>query len=363
MRQKSKLLLVCVLCVWMLSSCALLPQEEAVRSAPVVRAYTRPEYQTAQVERGDLIQTAKVSCSYIPVQSASLSFSLDDEYIDRYMVQAGDYVEKGQLLAQLQLGDLETRILNAQNEIEVIKLQTEYQEKLFALEQRRLAVTTAQMDAAEKAEAYEKVQKDFETVLRSLQDSLTLQELSLRTLEEALQQRQIRAPFAGTVTKVSRFNDGDRSEFGVGVITLVDSTRSIFRASTEHWDRFAVGDPYVITTLQNQYQAVVVSEDELGLAPQNRMEGKRGYVYFALSQPSFELEDGDNGTVEIVLDERRDALHVPAKAVSAADGQPIVYYLREDGMKAYKPVETGVTINGRTEILSGLVEGESIVVK
>ena len=81
------------------------------------------------------------------------------------------------------------------------------------------------------------------------------------------------------------------------------------------------------------------------------------------TQPSFELKDGDTGTLEIVLDERLDVLHVPQKAVSAADGKPIIYYLREDGMKAYRYVETGKTINARTEILSGLEAGEYVIVK
>jgi hypothetical protein len=64
-----------------------------------------------------------------------------------------------------------------------------------------------------------------------------------------------------------------------------------------------------------------------------------------------------------VLDERLNVLYVPAKAVSTANDEPIVYYLREDGMKAYKYVEPGVTINNRTEIISGLTEGESVIVK
>ena len=86
-------------------------------------------------------------------------------------------------------------------------------------------------------------------------------------------------------------------------------------------------------------------------------------MYFALDQPAFDLKDGDTGNLEIVLDERLGVLHVPAKAVSAANGQPIVYYLRDDGMKAYKYVETGATIDARTEILSGLEEGESVIIK
>ena len=358
-----KYLIVCLLSACLLTSCTLLPEEEAVRTAPVVRNYARPEYSTAEVEQGDLIERVKVSCNYVPVQTAGLSFALDDEYIDRFMVQTGDSVEAGQLLAQLQLGDLEARIAAIENEIAVLELRMEHEQKLFELEKKRLRLTAAQMDAKEKQEANEQAQEDYTLRVRALQDSMTHQRLMLAALENDLAQRQIRAPFSGTVTRVANFEDGDRSEFGVGVITLVDSTRSIFRSSTEHWDRFAPGDSHQITVRKEMYEAVVVSASELGLEEPVREKGKRSYVYFALTQPTFELKDGDTGTMEIVLDERLNVLHVPAKAVSAADGKPIVYYLREDGMKAYKYVETGRTIDARTEIISGLEAGESVIVK
>jgi len=358
-----KCLIVCLLSACLLTSCTLLPQEETVRTAPVVRSYTRPEYYTVEVERGDLIDIAKVSCNYVPVQTASLSFVLDDEYIDRYMVQTGDTVEAGQLLAQLQLGDLEAQIAALKNDIAVIDLQTAHEQKQYDLELRRLEITTAQMDEAEKKEAYDQAQETYIRTVQSLQDSLTYQQLMLAALEGDLAQRQIRAPFGGTITRVADFKEGDKSEFGIGVITLVDSTRSIFRASTEYWDRFTPGDSHQIAVRKETYDAVVVSAAELGLEEPVREAGKRSYVYFALTQPSFELKDGDTGTLEIVLDERLDVLHVPAKAVSAANGEPIIYYLREDGMKAYKYVETGRTIDARTEIISGLEEGESVIVK
>ena len=119
----------------------------------------------------------------------------------------------------------------------------------------------------------------------------------------------------------------------------------------------------MITVKKENYEAVVVSAQELGLAEPVRAEGKKSYVYFALTQPSFDLKDGDTGTVEIVLNERINVLYVPAKAVTAANGEPIVYYVREDGMKAYRYVEPGMTINAYTEILSGLEEGDSVIIK
>lgn len=358
-----KCLIVCLLSACLLTSCTLLPEEETVRTAPVVRSYTRPEYYTVQVERGDLINDVKVSCHYVPVQTATLSFALDDEYIDRYLVQTGDTVEAGQLLAQLQLGDLEQRIANVEMEMAVLRLRMEHERKQYNLTLKRLEITTAQMDAQAKKEALEQAEENYVQTVQSLRDSLTFKQLTLDALKADLDERQIRAPFGGTLTRVADFKEGDRSEFGIGVITLVDSTRSIFRASTEYWDRFAPGDEHQVTVRKETYDAVVVSAQELGLEEPVREEGKRGYVYFALTQPSFELKDGDTGTVEIVLSQRLNVLHVPAKAVTAANGRPIVYYLREDGMKAYKYVETGETIDARTEIISGVEEGESVIVK
>ena len=358
-----KCLFVCLMAACLLTSCTLLPEEEAVRTAPVTRSYVRPEYSTAAVERGDLIHSVKISCSYVPVQTASLSFALDDEYIDRFLVQAGDSVKAGQVLAQLQLGDLQERIAAAQTEAAVLEMRLTHEKKQYDLNLKRLEITTAQMDALQKAQALEKARESYTQSVRSLQDLLTFNRLTLEALNSELAKRQIRAPFDGTVTRVTDFEEGDKSEFGIGVLTLVDSTRSIFHASTEYWDRFTPGEVYWITVKKEDYEAVVVSEEELGLAPQARETGKRSYVYFALTRPSFELKDGDTGTVEMVVDQRLNVLHVPAGAVSAAGGRPIVYELREDGMKTYRYVETGVTIDGRTEIISGLEKGESVIVK
>ena len=63
----------------------------------------------------------------------------------------------------------------------------------------------------------------------------------------------------------------------------------------------------------------------------------------------------------MLLDYRDNALVVPAKAVTTVAGQTVVYYVDEDGLRAYKPVETGLAANGMVEILSGLEEGEAII--
>jgi len=95
---------------------------------------------------------------------------------------------------------------------------------------------------------------------------------------------------------------------------------------------------------------------------QEKTEGKSAYVYFKLNEPNFELEDGDTGRIELVLNVRENVLTLSEKAVASIGEQMIVYYQKDDGTKGYKNVETGMTINKRIEITGGLQEGETVVV-
>ena len=361
MRCKKLRLILLLLCALMMTSCALLPEEEAIRTAPVIRAYEPEEYHTIQVRRGDLIRSAKVTCQYVPVKSASLSFALNDEYVDKVLVQAGASVEEGQLLAQLQLGDLEARIEETRNAIAELELRHTYQQRLYELDKRRHEIASASLEPWEQEEALCALEEKHALLSQELLDALELQNLSLKVLQDDLALRQIRAPFSGTVSRARSFEDGDVSSLTASVITLVDSTMSLFKANTEHWEHFRVGDEYEITVSRQPYRATVADEASLGLEAPQKVPGERADVYFVLSEPAFELEDGDIGSLVLVLSEHLDVLYVPTAALSASQGQPIVYYKREDGMKAIKPVETGATVGDYTEILSGLVEGEEII--
>ena len=109
-------------------------------------------------------------------------------------------------------------------------------------------------------------------------------------------------------------------------------------------------------------EAVVTDEETLGIEKKEKIADKIAPVYLVLSEPNFQLEDGDYGYYTLVLDERYDVLHVSKDAISYAGERPIVYYVRPDGMKAFKTVEIGITVDDRIEIISGLEEGEQIII-
>ena len=67
--------------------------------------------------------------------------------------------------------------------------------------------------------------------------------------------------------------------------------------------------------------------------------------------------------VEIVADEKDDALLVPSEALVRKDGRRFAAVLEADGTTQERPVETGLDDGTQVEITSGLKEGETVVVR
>ena len=344
-----------------LTSCALLPEEETVRTAPVLRE-TQPEtYKMFTVQRGDLIQNEKVSAKYVPVRKESLSFKLLGEYVDRVPVSVGEYVEEGQLLGWLRVDDIETRIGETEADMDEVSLRRAYLEQEYALALQETQVKTEGMGREDAAKAMEDLEESFAARREELEDRMQLLSLTLETLNADLELRQIRAPFAGTVTYVREYEEGHLTEYAETAVTIADSTQTVFRAETRNWTAFHEGDRHIIEVNKEQHELEVVSEETLGIEKQEKQEGKKAYVYFRMTDPILGLEDGDYGVIDIELERRENVLYVPASAVMTAGDMQLVYYQRKDGLKGYKEVLTGSTIGKYIEITAGLAEGEEII--
>ena len=180
--------------------------------------------------------------------------------------------------------------------------------------------------------------------------------------DRRIEARRLRASFDGTVTYARKIDEGARSRLNERVVVVADSTLSLFRGETEWWSYFHEGDEYVITSNNREYHAVVTGEETLGLSPTEHVEGEKGSVYLALTEPAFDLDDGSRGTLILTRDSRTNVLMIPEDAVTLANGEPIVYYQNEEGVKAYKSIVIGLVAGDRVEVVDGLSEGDSVIV-
>lgn len=344
-----------------LSSCALMPEEETHQRSPVIQNLSVREYAQAPCQRGDILLTKNIRCTYVPVRTESLNFTVSGLKYDGIFVDAGDKVSKGQVLMQLEMGDLEIAMESTRRQIEQMQMQLNHLEEDRALALRRAAVQ--HQDAATLHHAENSINETYDAQRLSLADTLNITIMRLDDYEKQIEKRKLLSPIDGTVTYVRKIAENDRSAVNSKVITVADSTMSIFRAETEYWDRFEEGQQVTVVSNKIEYAATVVTEETLGLKAEEKTVGKTAYVYLALNEPPVDLEDGDSGTLTLLLDARMDTLYVPESAVSKINGETVAFYLDENGLRSFKPVTVGLRANDMVEIVSGLEEGQLVIVK
>jgi len=112
-----------------------------------------PTIATAEVQRGDLIVSVSGSGTLSPASEVDLGFE-SGGYLDEVLVEVGDQVRKGDVLARLETGDLELAVAEAEIKVREAELDladategatdTELAEARIALQDAQAALAVAQ---------------------------------------------------------------------------------------------------------------------------------------------------------------------------------------------------------------------------
>ncbi|MDY6893662.1 MAG: hypothetical protein SVO26_08145, partial [Chloroflexota bacterium] len=81
-----------------------------------------------------------------------------------------------------------------------------------------------------------------------------------------------------------------------------------------------------------------------------------------LENPDKELKDGMSATAEIVTDRRENVLLIPNRAMQGTLAQPWVEVVTDEGKPERRDITVGLSNGIDTEVLSGLKEGEKVVI-
>jgi HlyD family secretion protein len=79
-----------------------------------------------------------------------------------------------------------------------------------------------------------------------------------------------------------------------------------------------------------------------------------------LENPVAELRDGMSATAEVIIERRDDVLLIPNRAIRGTLEDPMVVVL-VDGQQEEREITLGLTDGINTEVLSGLQEGEKVI--
>ena len=73
------------------------------------------------------------------------------------------------------------------------------------------------------------------------------------------------------------------------------------------------------------------------------------------------VRPGQSASISIVTGEASDTLYVPNSAITTVGGRSIVTVVGSDGKETITPVTTGIVGTTNTQIMSGLTQGENVL--
>jgi HlyD family secretion protein len=158
---------------------------------------------------------------------------------------------------------------------------------------------------------------------------------------------------------------GDRVTGSQGLVTIPDVERMVVETSVSEGDvhRVHVGRPAIVRLEafpRRQFPAWITTIGTLARSSADRpFDDRRFDVVVELDPTEAELRPEMTARVDLLLEQRQDALLIPVNAVFERDGQLVVHVVRRDGVDT-RGVEIGEATAELVEILGGLSEGERV---
>ncbi len=352
-----------IIIILLLSCCSCSPKTQQI---PELLASVKVKPDTAVVQYENVSNLTSITGCVLPY-SEPLTFAVDGT-VGSVLVLPGQSVKKGDVLASLntktletQLDSLKKQLLTAQSEaalknrnqeleIEICQLKLESQNDAYEKELAQLDLQQAQLNLKQAKE-----QQAFEQ--KQLADSV-------KNISAQLESATIRAPFSGIVTWISaKAINGSAITAKTAMFYLSDTTRLCVRT-----DRIS---PSILEPCDRIYAVIGASEFELTARESSVSDDLFKMLNEIDLTTTFDFKDsaaattltsGQNALVCYRSGYRENVLCVPTTAIFRdSDGS---YVYRMDGAeKTHVAVETGAVSTLRTEITSGLSEGDVVYVK
>jgi membrane fusion protein (multidrug efflux system) len=317
------------------------------RIEPGIKAITTIDVSAAvpvQLKSGLVLEPVPAS---VEAKEATVISSRLLARISSVKVRAGDYVEAGQLLLELEKGDLQARAQQAREQVRSVEARlTETKQNLERAEElhRRGLIAVADRDAA-RADA------------ASMAADLSSAKQALEEAEAAVGFSEIRSPIAGRV--VERFAEpGDTASPGAILLSLYNPfslwvearVREQLAISLEKGAEVQVEIPAVNQRYKAKVAEIVPAADP----------GSRTFMVKTVLPSGPSLLPGMYARLLVPAGERTRAL-IPQARVARV-GQLDVVWVVEDGRVLRRFVRLGQsTDDGMVEVLSGLGEDAMVM--
>jgi RND family efflux transporter MFP subunit len=339
-----------------------------------------------QVIRKNVGRTLTVSSELVPFQEIDV-FAKESGFVKELNVDYGSHVQKDQVLATLEIPELQLQVKeddaavkNAEAQIphaqeELNRMQA--QQKVFQLQYDRLngvanskpgLVAQQEVDDSQgKALASSAQVEAAKSNLQSAESVLAAAQAKREHDQALFDYAKITAPFAGVVTQ--RYaNLGTLMQAGTSSSTQAmplvklsqdDLYRLVIPVPESYVKFIHLGDPVNVNvpSLSRTFPGKVAR-----FSVDVREETRTMHTEVDVENPSRILLPGLYAEATITLEKKDDAIAVPLQAVDQDNNQTTVDIVDSSNKIEVRRIVLGIQTATDAEVLSGLQEGETVVV-
>jgi HlyD family secretion protein len=357
----------------------------------------------AKVEKGDLAKSVVATGKVEPITKVEIKAKASG-IVKKLYVDAGDRVKKGQLLAELDKEEIEARVAQAKAQLEASQASAKGTEadleraKVDAegvdVPMLKRAYDRAQGMAKEgvvSASALDDAQKNYELALNKqnvakaqllvlkakigqAQAQVLQDHANLQQLEEQLGYTTITSPIDGIIlSRDVEVGDAVSSILVLGssatlVMTLGDTSEVYVKGKVDESD---IGKVYmsqparikVESFKDKTFNGKVTKISPMGVEKDNVTTFE---VRVSINNPGGELKAAMTANAEIILEEHKNVLQIPEGSILYdKDKKASVEIPDEKGKEGKRKVAVniGISNGAKTELLSGLKEGDQVVLQ
>lgn len=386
---------------------------------------TTPNYLTATVEVGDIENNVMASGKVKALNTVDVGAQVSGE-VKRLYVEVGDEVQKGDLIAQIDQVTQKNNLSNEQASLEqseaaLQSAQAELLSKQAALKSaysdlasRQSELKQAQSDFARlqdlvaidaiSQQEYDTQATSVETAkaavanaraaidtakaaiatteanINSQQAALRKSRTNVSTAEEDLSYTTIRAPISGTVVSITteQGTTVNANQTAPTLVTLADLSTVRINAQISEADviNVSAGMPAYFNIIGNpdkQYDATLTAIEPAPeqISSTSSTDAAIYYVgYVEVPNPDRLFRIDMTAQIYIIVNEAKNTLLVPstviqekrAKEKGKSTTGKFVRVLKDDGTVEERTVEVGIDNRVNAQILSGLKEGEEVII-
>lgn len=330
---------------------------------------------TAPVTKGDLEQNVTALGTIKPKTYVDVGTQVSGQ-LRKILVEIGDTVKKGDLLAQIDPTVYQTRVLGDQAQLENLKAQLAQQKAQLELdklrEHRATRLLASQAGSQDTADAAAATVRIGEAKIDALEAQIKQTQATLDGDLANLGYTKIYAPMDGVVVSTSATEGQTLNANQTAPIILrladLDTMQVWAQVAEADIPKVKVGMPVYFTTLgmpERKFQAKVVQ-----ILPTPETVNDVVLYNVLIDVPNTErlLMTSMSAQVFFMLGSAKDALLVPPSAVRPARAAGRREARNEgtvrvlvDGQVETRQVKTGLSSRNQVQIIEGLKEGEMVV--